>query len=63
MNAFDLMRAAVAEARATVNAADSVADGMASLLRGRLRHVRPSVLVELKRELHHFDAQKKTWKP
>lgn len=62
MNVFDQMREAVTEARTTLSAADNVANSMASLLRGRLKHVSIYTLVELKRELQGFDAHKKEWK-
>ena len=62
MNKFDEMKAAVADARGTMLAADSVANDMASMLRGRLRHVRPFHLAALKRELTEFNANTRTWK-
>ena len=62
MNVFDQMRQAVSEARTTLRAVDNVAGDMASMLRGRLRHVPKHILVELKRELQGFDAHKKEWK-
>lgn len=62
MNTFDQMRQAVYEARATLNAADSVANDLAELLRDRLRKVSPYRLAALKRELQAFDAHKKQWK-
>ena len=61
MNRFDEMRHAVAEAEQTLRAADEVADRMGRLLRGRLKRVSPSVLVQLKAELTHFNAKTKEW--
>ena len=63
MNQFDLMRQAINEARTTMNAADSVANDMASLLRGRLRRVDSGyILAQLKMELSDFNAHTKRWK-
>jgi len=62
MNRFDEMRMAVTEAEHTLRAADSVADDMAGLLRGRLRKCSPWHLAALKRELSQFDAHRKMWK-
>lgn len=62
MNRFDEMRAAVAEARVTLRAADSTADNMAGLLQGRLRHVSGCRLAQLKKELSQFNAHTKEWK-
>lgn len=59
---FDEMRQAVAEARSTMAAADTVADGMADLLCGRLRHVSPYRLEKLKRELRDFNMHTGQWK-
>lgn len=56
------MRAALSEATQTLQAADGYASDMARMLRGRLRKVDRYVLVELKRELRAFDAQRKEWK-
>lgn len=61
-NVFDDMRAALAQAKDTMRAADACADNMARILLGRLHHVAPYVLVQLKRELQDFDAHKKEWK-
>lgn len=62
-NVFDDMRTAVSTAKYTLQAADRVADDMAELLRGRLRHVSVYRLQALKRELRDFDMHKKEWKP
>ena len=62
MTIFDQVRQAMGEARATLSSVDRVAGDMASMLRGRLRHVPGYILVELKRELRGFDAHKKEWK-
>jgi hypothetical protein len=62
-NAFDTMRAAVAEARDVMTAADNMARRIAPLLQGRLRNVDTYDLIALKRELQDFDAHRKVWKP
>lgn len=62
MNKFDMVREAMAEARATINAADRAAGEMARLLQGRLRQVDRYTLVALKRELQHFNANTKEWR-
>jgi hypothetical protein len=62
MNQFDAMRAAVAEARTTMQAADSVASEMARLVVGRLRRAGTNTLRDLKRELQDFDATRGVWK-
>lgn len=62
MNKFDEMRAAVAEAKTVLAAADGIAGTMAHLLKGRLRNVaNEQTLVELKRELKSFNANTKKW--
>lgn len=61
-NMFDEMRAAVSQAETTLRAADSVADSMARLLRGRLKSVPGYVLSDLKRELRDFNIHTKEWK-
>lgn len=62
MNAWDQMRSALAEARAQLVAADSVADRLADMLVGRLRKVDRDHLRQLKRELAHFNARTGKWK-
>lgn len=62
MNHYDTMRQAMREAEHTMAAADSVADVMANMLRGRLRKVSAHTLVRLKKELDGFDAHRKVWK-
>lgn len=62
MNAFDQMRESLELANQVQRAADRNADQMARMLRGRLKHVDNSVLVELKRELHLFDSTRKKWR-
>lgn len=62
-NVWDEMRAAVLRSKDTLKAADSVAFDMASLLRGRLRHVSSKyILADLKRELRDFDITTGKWK-
>lgn len=62
MNHYDTMRQAMREAQHTMSAADSVAETMADMLRGRLRKVSAPTLVRLKKELDGFDAHRKVWK-
>lgn len=62
MNAFDTMRAALAEARAAQSAADTYAGAAAEIVCGRLRQVPRHILVKLKRELRDFDMHRKEWK-
>lgn len=62
-NIFDDMRRAVQDAKVTLRAADSVAEQLGELLKGRMRMIKNSgLLVVLKRELQDFDAHKKEWK-
>jgi hypothetical protein len=61
-NPWDDMRAAVNAAKDTMRAADSVADSLADVLDGRLRHVTPWRLKKLKRQLQDFDANRGLWK-
>jgi hypothetical protein len=61
-NIWDEMREAVSKSKSTLNAADHVAESMGRLLMGRLRLVVSWTLVQLKRELTKFDAQKMEWK-
>jgi predicted aconitase with swiveling domain len=48
-NVWDEMRRAVDSSKSTLDAADNVAGDMARLLRGRLSHVSPYVLADLKK--------------
>lgn len=51
-------------ARLSAEAADSIADGVASLLVGRLRKVRSgTALRALKKELANYDMTTGRWKP
>lgn len=62
MSTFDQMREAMREANIALNAADSVAGTMASMLVGRLRHVDSrSTLSKLKRELRDFNIHTGRW--
>lgn len=61
-NHFDNMRAAMTEARQVQAAADSQADAMAHILRGRLRKVSSWHLKALKRELRDFNMHTGEWK-
>ncbi len=63
-NPFDETRAAVAQAKLQLEAADAVANSMANLLQGRLRKVwNNDHLAALKRELTDYNIQTRTWKP
>jgi len=62
MNPFDEIRSAIDQAKATLAAADSVANTMASLLCSRLRNVSPWVLKVLKHEIAEFNSHTKKWK-
>ena len=53
---------AVQQAQELDNAVRMQADALARLLRGRLRHVAPHLLIDLKRELQQFDSTKRKWK-
>lgn len=61
-NAFDEMQRALQEAADVQRAADANANRMASLLRGRLRHVGRYQLKALKRELRDFNITTGEWK-
>lgn len=61
-NKFDLMRAAMSEARQTMRAADNQANAMADMLDGRLRKVNPRYLAKLKKQLKDFNAHTGRWK-
>jgi hypothetical protein len=61
MNSFDLMRQALSEASETMRAADSYAWNAARLIVGRLRHVNPGILREMKRELRDFNMVTGRW--
>lgn len=61
-NRFDQMRAAVREAEMTLDAAQSVARQMASMLAGRLRTCHAADLKRLKRELRKFNTHTGTWR-
>lgn len=61
-NPFDEMRAALAAAGETQKAADQHATQCAMLVTGRLRHVSPYMLKDLKRELADFNAHTMRWK-
>ena len=53
---------AINEARNTLDAADRRVDGMARLINGRLKHVTPWVLAEMKKQLRDFNAHTGEWK-
>jgi hypothetical protein len=61
-NIFDTMRAAVAEARLTMVAANEMARKIAPLLRGRLRECSGDDLAALKRDLRDFNLTTHRWK-
>lgn len=56
------MRRTINEAKKTIRNADDVADSIASILPGRLRHVSSSTLTALKKELREFNAHTGYWK-
>lgn len=60
-NPFDEMRAGMAQAREQLHAADTFANQMAGILKGRLRHVDRYTLRDLKRELAHYNARTGKW--
>jgi len=60
---IDQMNAAVDEAKATLQRADSLADKLARLLIGRLRRVSsPWVLWTLKKELADYNMRTSKWR-
>jgi hypothetical protein len=61
MNVFDQMREAMKEARQRIASADVVANDIAWMLKGRLRHVSDEALIALKRELSQFNSKTKRW--
>lgn len=61
-NPFDEVRDAVRAAKTQLDAADSIANSMAGLLVGRLRHVyTPEHLKALKKELRGFNMTTGKW--
>jgi hypothetical protein len=60
MNITD-MESVLREAKAEINRADLVAGSAARIIVGRLKHVPPYVLVDLKRELRRFNMHTRTW--
>lgn len=62
MNAFDTMRQAINDAKEVNRAADSMANSMATILEGRLKHVSSWTLKSLKRELRDFNIHTGHWK-
>ncbi len=62
-NKFDEMRQAVREAEFTLDAADTVASQMASMLVGRMKKVNSAyTLAQLKRELRAFNIHTGKWR-
>jgi hypothetical protein len=61
-NVFDDMRRALSEAREIQSAADTNAGQMAQMIKGRLHHVAPWILKDLKRELRDFNLTTGQWK-
>tara|TARA_S200002703_G_scaffold56809_1_gene49557 strand:+ start:234 stop:422 length:189 start_codon:yes stop_codon:yes gene_type:complete len=62
MSKWDEMKAAMEEARVQMNVADSMANEMARMLKGRCRKVNTWNLKDLKKELKDFNAQTGEWK-
>lgn len=61
---YEEARQLLALAKTSNEAADSIADGIATLLCGRLRKIRSgSVLRALKKELQNYDMTTGRWKP
>lgn len=56
------MRREIGKAKQTITNADNIADSIARILPGRLRHVSSSTLRELKMELKDFNAHTFKWK-
>ena len=56
------MRREVYKAKQQLIAADKIADELATVLVGRLRHVRGHTLERLKKELRSFNCQTHQWK-
>ena len=64
MNKWDDMREAVQDANSTLDAADSVVDDLAYMLKGRLNKVsRGWVLSLLKKELKRWNIHTEQWRP
>lgn len=61
-NAYDEMRAGMAEARSYMKAADQYANQMADMLKGRLRNCSAYHLAALKKELRDFNMHTGQWK-
>lgn len=61
LNMYDIEQA-IRDAETTLSSADAKATRMARMLKGRLRHVDPLVLADLKRELQSFNSTTKEWK-
>lgn len=64
-NAYDDMRTALDQARATMDAADSCVNVLVNMLKqdGRLRRVRADYLEDLKRQLTKFNSRTGRWQP
>lgn len=61
---YDEARAILKTAQTSCEAADSLTDGIAALLAGRLRKIRNgAVLRALKKELQNYDMTTGRWKP
>lgn len=61
MGLYD-MRREISTARQTLKNADQVADSIAYLLKGRLKHVNQWTLANLKKELKNFNSHTGKWK-
>lgn len=62
VNAFDEIRAAIAQAKFLNDAVDSQANAMVDLLQGRLSKVSTYRLARLKKELSMFNSHTGKWK-
>ena len=56
------MRREINAAKQTIRNADEIADSIASILPGRLRHVSCGTLEKIKKELRDFNAHTGQWK-
>lgn len=59
---IDDMRAAVREAKATLQRTDNMVEPLAEMVVGRLRHCSDWTLRKLKRELRDYNPHTKQWR-
>lgn len=58
---LDEMQKAISGAKATLRSVDGIANDLAYLLEGRLRHVHSWTLKRLKKELRNFNMHTGSW--